>query len=130
MQTSTHQNDPREENEHIEDASCDESPMEGEGDVDSLRAILEGLDSNDNNYNPNGTNIMYTVFLIVNATLGGALLNFPKSFDDGGGIIAGIIVQLILLVFVMIALLALIYAADQCGPGGAATIQVSKHDNN
>ena len=29
-------------------------------------------------YNPDGTNTLYTVFLIVNAALGAGLLNFPK----------------------------------------------------
>ena len=29
-------------------------------------------------YNPNGTNTLYTVFLIVNAALGAGLLYFPK----------------------------------------------------
>ena len=75
-------------------------------------------------YNPEGTKTLFSVFLIVNATLGSGLLNFPKSFDDAGGIMAASIVQIILLAFVMISLLALAYASDQCGIHGAETIQV------
>ena len=70
----------------------------------------------------NGTNKIYTVFLIVNAALGAGLLNFPKSVDEAGGVMVTIIVQLILLTFIMVALLALAYASDQCG-SGARTIQ-------
>ena len=76
-----------------------------------------------NNSHPSGTNVMYTVFLIVNAALGAGLLNFPKSIDEAGGILVATAVQLVLLAFIMVALLALAYAADQCGPGGATTIQ-------
>ena len=75
-------------------------------------------------YNPDGTSNMFAVFLIVNATLGSGLLNFPKTFDDAGGIIAASIVQIILLVFVMVSLIALAYASDQCGANGAENIQV------
>ena len=70
----------------------------------------------------NGTNRIYTVFLIVNAALGAGLLNFPKSVDEAGGVLVTIIVQLVLLAFIMVALLALAYAADKCG-SGAETIQ-------
>jgi hypothetical protein len=38
-------------------------------------------------------------------TLG--LLNFPKSFDDAGGILVGIVVQASLIVFIVAALLIL-----------------------
>ena len=94
-----------------------------DGDEDSLRLIAEGLESQ-NYHNPNGTNIAYTVFLITNAALGAGLLNFPKSYDDAGGILVAFFVQLVLLLFIMIALIGLAYAADQCGSGGATTIQV------
>jgi sodium-coupled neutral amino acid transporter 7/8 len=75
-------------------------------------------------YNPEGTKTLFSVFLMVNSTLGSGLLNFPKTFDDAGGIVAASIVQIILLVFVMISLLALAYASDQCGTHGAENIQV------
>ena len=88
-----------------------------------VRLIAERMDSNIK-YNPDGTSNMFAVFLIVNATLGSGLLNFPKTFDDAGGIVAASIVQIILLVFVMVSLIALAYASDQCGTNGAENIQV------
>lgn len=116
------QNDAeQEENDHLENDSIPES-FDGDGDEDSLRLIAEGLESQ-NTHNPNGTNIAYTVFLITNAALGAGLLNFPKSYDDAGGILVAFFVQLVLLLFIMIALIGLAYASDQCGSGGALTIQ-------
>ena len=114
-----HSND---DNPTSEDQSFQESSL-ADGDDDSLRLIAEGIESQ-YNYNPNGTNTAYTVFLIVNAALGAGLLNFPKSYDDAGGILVAFMVQLALLLFIMIALIALAYASDKCGNGGAATIQV------
>ncbi len=35
------------------------------------------------------------------------MLNFPKSFDDAGGILVGIVVQASLIVFIVAALLIL-----------------------
>ena len=86
---------------------------------DTINLINRKTDLMDND---NGTNKIYTVFLIVNAALGAGLLNFPKSVDEAGGVMVTIIVQLILLTFIMVALLALAYASDQCG-SGASTIQ-------
>ena len=97
--------------------------MDGEGDEDSLVLIAESLQPH-YTYNPSGTNTIYTIFLIVNAALGAGLLNFPKSFDEAGGILVALIVQAILLVFILIALLALAYAADRCESGAAKTMQV------
>ena len=114
-----HSND---DNPTSEDQSFQESSL-ADGDDDSLRLVAEGIESQ-YNYNPNGTNTAYTVFLIVNAALGAGLLNFPKSYDDAGGILVAFMVQLALLLFIMIALIALAYASDKCGNGGAATIQV------
>ena len=78
-----------------------------------------------NNYNPGGTNDLFTVFLIVNAALGAGLLNFPKAFDESGGILCAVLVQLLLIVFIVIALNILAYAADKSTSGGlsASTLQ-------
>ena len=77
-----------------------------------------------NNYNPGGTNDLFTVFLIVNAALGAGLLNFPKAFDESGGILCAVLVQLFLIVFIVIALNILAYAADKSASGGlSATLQ-------
>lgn len=103
--------------------------MEDNGDssrnrnVSYVRLIDDRIDSQIN-YNPEGTSNIFAVFLIVNGTLGSGLLNFPKTFDDAGGIIAASVVQIILLVFVMVSLIALAYASDQCGDNGAENIQV------
>eukprot|EP00096_Caligus_rogercresseyi_P007554 TRINITY_DN25466_c0_g1_i1.p1 TRINITY_DN25466_c0_g1~~TRINITY_DN25466_c0_g1_i1.p1 ORF type:complete len:517 (+),score=104.59 TRINITY_DN25466_c0_g1_i1:51-1601(+) len=65
--------------------------------------------------NQNGTGVIYTTFLIVNAGLGAALLNFPKSFDEAGGLGIASLVQGLLLVFILIALIVLAFSADHCG---------------
>ena len=127
-QTRTRLIDSYEEIEHIDDGSFQEPSVDGEGDYDSSQVIAENLEPN-YNYNSKGTNIIYTVALIINASLGAALLNFPKSFDDAGGVLVAILVSFVMLIFIMIAILALAYAADECGSVGAATVQVDKHDN-
>lgn len=45
--------------------------------------------------NQNGISWYFTVFLIVNAALGAGLLNFPKSFDNAGGILVSTIFHLV-----------------------------------
>ena len=122
VQNDMEQGYTNDDNQNSENQSFQESSL-GDGDEDSLRLIAEGIESQ-YNYNPDGTNTAYTVFLIVNAALGAGLLNFPKSYDDAGGIIVAFMVQLALLLFIMIALIALAYASDKCGNGGAPTIQV------
>ena len=121
MEVASQEIDQSQEGEHID--GCLEESMNDEGDEDSLVLIAESLQPH-YTYNPSGTNTIYTVFLIVNAALGAGLLNFPKSYDNAGGIVVAIIVQTILLVFIVIALLSLAYAADRCESGAAKTIQV------
>ena len=116
------QENESEEPYYADDDSFQESSI-GEGDDDSLRLIAENLESQ-YSYNPDGTNTAYTVFLIVNAALGAGLLNFPKSYDDAGGIVVAFVVQMVLLLFIMVALVGLAYASDRCESGRAATIQV------
>ena len=74
-------------------------------------------------YNPSGTNSLFTIFLIVNAALGAGLLNFPKAFEEAGGIAVAIIVQGILLFFIVSSLNILAYAADRNSSEPAATIE-------
>lgn len=62
--------------------------------------------------NRNGTGSMGTIFLIVNATLGAGLLNFPEAFDKSGGIATAIIVQLFFLIFITSALVVLANCSD------------------
>ncbi|XP_031829197.1 sodium-coupled neutral amino acid transporter 7 [Nomia melanderi] len=59
-----------------------------------------------------GTGILGTTFLIVNATLGAGLLNFPQAFDKAGGIATSFITQLVLLVFITAALVILAKCSD------------------
>ena len=42
-----------------------------------------------------GTSTIATIFLIVNAALGAGLLNFPKAFDQAGGVLVAVLVQVI-----------------------------------
>ena len=59
-----------------------------------------------------GTSTIATVFLIVNAALGAGLLNFPKAFDQAGGVLVAVLVQASLIVFVLIALYVLATTSD------------------
>jgi sodium-coupled neutral amino acid transporter 7/8 len=68
-----------------------------------------------------GTSNIGTVFLIVNAALGAGLLNFPKAFDQAGGVEVALVVQAILVVFVIASLLILAKCSDV---NGAGTVQV------
>ncbi|XP_046636826.1 putative sodium-coupled neutral amino acid transporter 7 isoform X2 [Daphnia pulicaria] len=71
-----------------------------------------------------GTSNLGTVFLIVNAALGAGLLNFPKAFDQAGGIEVALVVQAILVVFVIASLLILAKCSDV---NGAETVQAALH---
>ena len=42
-----------------------------------------------------GTSTIATIFLIVNAALGAGLLNFPKAFDQAGGVLVAVLVQVV-----------------------------------
>ena len=69
-----------------------------------------------------GTNTVSTIFLIINAALGAGLLNFPKAFDQAGGVEVALIVQLFLVIFVVISLLILAKCSDV---NGAGTVQAA-----
>ena len=75
-----------------------------------------------------GTSDLFTVFLIVNAALGAGLLNFPKAFDEAGGITVAILVQLALLLFIVIALNMLAYSSDRNPSSPANTIEGKFYD--
>ena len=76
---------------------------------------------------PVGTSTIGTTFLIINAALGAGLLNFPKAFDQAGGIEVALIVQLFLVIFVVMSLLILAKCSDV---NGAGTVQVKKNQIN
>ncbi|XP_046426604.1 putative sodium-coupled neutral amino acid transporter 7 [Neodiprion virginianus] len=59
-----------------------------------------------------GAGSLATIFLIVNATLGAGLLNFPQAFDKSGGVITSILVQLVFLIFITTAIIVLAHCSD------------------
>ncbi|XP_029043598.1 putative sodium-coupled neutral amino acid transporter 7 [Osmia bicornis bicornis] len=59
-----------------------------------------------------GTNVLSTIFLITNATLGAGLLNFPQAFDKAGGLATSIIAQFLFLIFITAALVILANCSD------------------
>ncbi|XP_008549124.1 sodium-coupled neutral amino acid transporter 7 [Microplitis demolitor] len=78
---------------------------------DSVEVPFENS-STRSHLNPQGTTVIGTIFLLLNATLGAGLLNFPLAFDRSGGVISAIIVQLSFLVFITIALVTLANCSD------------------
>ncbi|XP_069822493.1 sodium-coupled neutral amino acid transporter 7 [Dendropsophus ebraccatus] len=61
-----------------------------------------------------GTSAIGAVFIVVNAALGAGLLNFPAAFSAAGGVTAGIVLQLVLLLFIISGLVILAHCADAC----------------
>ncbi|KAH0568853.1 putative sodium-coupled neutral amino acid transporter 7 [Cotesia glomerata] len=80
--------------------------------IDNSVEVAFDNSSTRSNYNPEGTTVIGTVFLLLNATLGAGLLNFPLAFDRSGGVISAIIVQLSFLIFITIALVTLANCSD------------------
>jgi len=64
-----------------------------------------------------GTSIIGTIFLVVNAALGAGLLNFPQAFDQAGGIEVAMIVQAVLVFFIILSLISLAKSSDGNGSG-------------
>ncbi|XP_021912874.1 putative sodium-coupled neutral amino acid transporter 7 [Zootermopsis nevadensis] len=79
-----------------------------------------GEEEHDQQPAANGSSRLSAVFLIINAALGAGLLNFPQAFDQAGGIMTAVIVQVVLLGWIMGALLILAHCSDQTG---ARTLQ-------
>ncbi|XP_061521639.1 sodium-coupled neutral amino acid transporter 7 isoform X1 [Phycodurus eques] len=52
------------------------------------------------------------VFIVVNAALGAGLLNFPAAFNMAGGITAGVILQMVMLIFIISGLVILGYCCQ------------------
>ncbi|CAJ0917116.1 unnamed protein product [Ranitomeya imitator] len=61
-----------------------------------------------------GTSAIGAIFIVVNAALGAGLLNFPAAFSAAGGVTAGIVLQLVLLLFIISGLVILAHCADAC----------------
>ncbi|XP_034164583.1 sodium-coupled neutral amino acid transporter 7 [Pangasianodon hypophthalmus] len=52
------------------------------------------------------------VFIVVNAALGAGLLNFPAAFYMAGGVVAGVVLQMCLLIFIITGLVILAYCSQ------------------
>ncbi|XP_051884127.1 sodium-coupled neutral amino acid transporter 7 isoform X2 [Pristis pectinata] len=62
-----------------------------------------------------GTPAYAAVFIVVNAALGAGLLNFPYAFYMAGGVVAGIVLQMCLLLFIIAGLVVLAYCSQVSG---------------
>ncbi|XP_061670134.1 sodium-coupled neutral amino acid transporter 7 [Syngnathoides biaculeatus] len=57
------------------------------------------------------------VFIVVNAALGAGLLNFPAAFNMAGGVTAGVMLQMFMLVFIISGLVILGYCCQVSNEG-------------
>lgn len=58
-----------------------------------------------------GVSSLGAVFIVVNAALGAGLLNFPAAFNMAGGVTAGVILQMSMLIFIISGLVILGYCS-------------------
>ncbi|XP_034534614.1 putative sodium-coupled neutral amino acid transporter 7 [Notolabrus celidotus] len=59
-----------------------------------------------------GVSSLGAVFIVVNAALGAGLLNFPAAFNMAGGVTAGVMLQMFMLVFIISGLVILGYCCQ------------------
>lgn len=59
-----------------------------------------------------GVSSLGAVFIVVNAALGAGLLNFPAAFNMAGGVTAGVMLQLFMLIFIISGLVILGYGSQ------------------
>ncbi|XP_072320883.1 sodium-coupled neutral amino acid transporter 7 [Eucyclogobius newberryi] len=59
-----------------------------------------------------GVSSIGAVFIVVNAALGAGLLNFPAAFSMAGGVTAGVILQMFMLIFIISGLVILGYCSQ------------------
>lgn len=59
-----------------------------------------------------GVSAIGAVFIVVNAALGAGLLNFPAAFSMAGGVTAGVILQMFMLIFIISGLVILGYCSQ------------------
>uniref|UniRef100_A0A3Q0QXX8 Sodium-coupled neutral amino acid transporter 7 n=1 Tax=Amphilophus citrinellus TaxID=61819 RepID=A0A3Q0QXX8_AMPCI len=59
-----------------------------------------------------GVSSMGAVFIVVNAALGAGLLNFPAAFNMAGGVTAGVVLQMFMLIFIISGLVILGYCSQ------------------
>lgn len=58
-----------------------------------------------------GVSSLGAVFIVVNAALGAGLLNFPAAFSMAGGVTAGVMLQMFMLIFIISGLVVLGYCS-------------------
>ncbi|XP_063332645.1 sodium-coupled neutral amino acid transporter 7 [Pelmatolapia mariae] len=58
-----------------------------------------------------GVSPVAAVFIVVNAALGAGLLNFPAAFNMAGGVTAGFVLQMFMLIFIITGLVILGYCS-------------------
>ncbi|KAM6979989.1 sodium-coupled neutral amino acid transporter 7 [Aplochiton taeniatus] len=58
-----------------------------------------------------GVSATGAVFIVVNAALGAGLLNFPAAFNMAGGVTAGVVLQMFMLIFIISGLVILAYCS-------------------
>ncbi|XP_003970105.2 sodium-coupled neutral amino acid transporter 7 [Takifugu rubripes] len=59
-----------------------------------------------------GVSSLGAVVIVVNAALGAGLLNFPAAFSMAGGITAGVMLQMFMLIFIISGLVVLGYCSE------------------
>ncbi|XP_047436536.1 putative sodium-coupled neutral amino acid transporter 7 isoform X1 [Mugil cephalus] len=64
-----------------------------------------------------GVSSLGAVFIVVNAALGAGLLNFPAAFSMAGGVTAGIMLQMFMLIFIISGLVILGYCSQVSNEG-------------
>ncbi|KAG9266504.1 putative sodium-coupled neutral amino acid transporter 7 [Astyanax mexicanus] len=79
--------------------------------VDSIQAPSQSQQSR------GGTSTLAAVFIVVNAALGAGLLNFPAAFNMAGGVTAGVVLQMCMLVFIITGLVILAYCSQVSNEG-------------
>ncbi|XP_033478027.2 sodium-coupled neutral amino acid transporter 7 [Epinephelus lanceolatus] len=74
--------------------------------VDSVRHLETDTDRS------GGVSSWAAVFIVVNAALGAGLLNFPAAFSMAGGVTAGVMLQMFMLIFIISGLVILGYCSQ------------------
>ncbi|XP_051568985.1 sodium-coupled neutral amino acid transporter 7 [Myxocyprinus asiaticus] len=74
--------------------------------VDSIQPSIQSEDRR------GGTSSLGAVFIVVNAALGAGLLNFPAAFNMAGGVTAGVVLQMCMVLFIISGLVILAYCSQ------------------
>ncbi|XP_059158339.1 sodium-coupled neutral amino acid transporter 7-like [Physella acuta] len=83
--------------------------------LNELKPLAVSSSSANSTASKKGSGWFVSAFLVVNTTLGAGLLNFPMAYHQAGGVLAAVIVQSVLMVFVVIAIFIMCYCSDTKG---------------